>query len=177
MLRNRFLFQKEQNNLLVMELQAKCQEMLNFHHSFVDIPETNANGINTSILSNESVTTRQDEQPMTLAMKLKMCPNNQKNANEPVASKVGTAKTEASKTLKAKQTEERSLSLRLFIGHLHPSTVEATLEEYFKQFGQVVDVYFPRDGSGQHRGFAFVTFTKIFGKHPMEVPNHVIDGR
>lgn len=103
-------------------------------------------------------------QTMTIAMKLKLCQDSKSSA--------------AKKEPKSKEPKPNvSGNFRLFVGHLHPATKEEALQEYFKQFGKVSDVYFPKDASGCHRGFAFVTFASLKGEHPLNVTDHVIDGR
>ena len=97
--------------------------------------------------------------PETIAMKLKSIKNDQQSVQ----------------TLPSLNNPLPSSSLRVFVGHLRSRSNEETLRAYFKQFGVVSDVYFPRDPSGGHRGYAFVTFGTI-NKNPLEVTNHVIDG-
>lgn len=70
-----------------------------------------------------------------------------------------------------------SPEMRLFVGHLCPQIDENALRQYFSSFGNVIDVFFPNDSSGSTRGFAFVTFSCLFGEHPMKTPKHIINGR
>jgi RNA-binding protein Musashi len=79
-------------------------------------------------------------------------------------------------TLSKKKIPKTS-EMRLFVGHLCTLTDETALKEYFSTFGDVVDVFFPRDSCGGTRGFAFVTFSHLYGEHPMKTPRHVIKGR
>lgn len=72
---------------------------------------------------------------------------------------------------------QKPSNLRIFVGRLDHSSDEKTLKDYFGSYGDVVDVYFPKNKSGLLRGFAFVTFSRIYGVHPLETSNHVINGR
>lgn len=66
---------------------------------------------------------------------------------------------------------------RIFVGHLESSMDAAALKDYFSQYGEVSDVFFPLDIAGNKRGFAFVTFNQLSGAHPMEQSKHIINGR
>ncbi len=48
--------------------------------------------------------------------------------------------------------------IRLFIGNIPYSITRYELENIFKRFGDVVDVYIPKDGDGRIKGFAFIEF-------------------
>lgn len=74
------------------------------------------------------------------------------------------------------QKASNSQEMRLFIGHLCPEIDENSLRDYFSSFGNVIDVFFPQDSSGGMRGFAFVTFSRLFGEHPTKTPKHVVNG-
>jgi RNA recognition motif-containing protein len=54
-------------------------------------------------------------------------------------------------------------SPRLFVGNLRDYINESTLRDYFSQFGDVRDVYFPKkkDQPGPHAGYGFVTFSSM----------------
>lgn len=101
----------------------------------------------------------------TIAMKLKLF-------KEPVQAEIVPAAKPPQSEMKA----EFQKALRIFVGHLSSGTDEKVLKEYFGKYGEVADVYLPTNPSGQKRGFAFVTFTRFFGKHPMETQVHVING-
>ena len=101
----------------------------------------------------------------TIAMKLKLC-------KEPAQAEVVPAVKPSQLEMKA----EFPKVLRIFVGHLNSETDENTLKEYFGKYGEIADIYLPVNAYGQRRGFAFVTFTRFSGKHPMETPVHIIKG-
>jgi len=48
---------------------------------------------------------------------------------------------------------------KVFVGNLEPVTDEIDFEELFKKYGELEDIYIPRDrGNRQNRGFGFITF-------------------
>jgi RNA recognition motif-containing protein len=65
---------------------------------------------------------------------------------------------------------------RYFVGRLTPAVDSIALREYFSEFGEIVDVFFPKDDFGKPRGFAFITFKHLF-KDPLSAPLHVINDR
>jgi len=47
----------------------------------------------------------------------------------------------------------------VFVGNLEPVTDEVDFEELFSKYGELEDIYIPRDrGNRQNRGFGFITF-------------------
>lgn len=80
-----------------------------------------------------------------------------------------------------KKTDPLSHQLHIYVGNLHPDTTEQTVKAYFSTYGEVADVYFPgKKHPGIASRFAFVTFARFFGDHPMkpELKNsHWIGGR
>lgn len=107
-------------------------------------------------------------EPMTIAMKLKLS----QATPDPVPVQE-MAKVNHSEAAKTQVTSQN----RLFVGHLSPASTEKSVKKYFMKFGDVVDVYFPPDKAGLHRGYCFVTFTKIFDMHPLDKVGHQIDGQ
>lgn len=98
-----------------------------------------------------------------------------------IASKL-KLKTIVQKTSNPAQTKppagaQKPSNLRIFVGRLDHSCDEKSLRDYFGSYGDVADVYFPKNKSGLLRGFAFVTFSRFYGDHPLETSNHVINGR
>lgn len=99
--------------------------------------------------------------------------------------RAGNAKLESSSTgnVKVKPTEAPKKLMgnqyRLFVGHLSLSSNEKSVKAHFEKYGEITDVYFPpgKEGSGLHRGYCFVTFSKFYDKHPLDKKNHKIDGR
>jgi len=48
---------------------------------------------------------------------------------------------------------------KVFVGNLEPVTDEIDFEELFSKYGELEDIYIPRDrGNRQNRGFGFITF-------------------
>lgn len=57
------------------------------------------------------------------------------------------------------ETQGEPQFIKFFVGGVLYSAKEADVENYFKRFGEVVDVAIMRDKmTGRSRGFAFVTF-------------------
>jgi RNA recognition motif-containing protein len=75
----------------------------------------------------------------------------------------------------------RASRTKLYIGNLSFYTIEDTLQELFEEFGVVYDCYLPQDlssGSGQTRGFGFVTMDPEAAKQAIaELDGCEIDGR
>lgn len=70
--------------------------------------------------------------------------------------------------------------LRIFVGHLSSKTNAKSVKNYFGKFGKIVDAVVPKNrDTGENRGFAYVTFSHIFGVSPFDVDaaDHVIDGK
>jgi len=67
---------------------------------------------------------------------------------------------------------------KLFIGSLTHSMNEATILEYFKTFGDIVDVKLIKNSlTGVSRCFAFVTFLEEDGlEAALSAPQHTLDG-
>ena len=61
---------------------------------------------------------------------------------------------------------------KLFVGRLPDATVESDLLEYFKQFGEVIDVYIPKP----MRGISFVTFASGEVAQKVQSQNHRLGG-
>lgn len=129
-----------------------CQEKSNVA---LEQPQPNQQQSTTSLVDQEIKTT-------TIAMKLKLCKTPSPVETLPAAKLV--------------EPQSKDQPLRIFVGHLNSETDENTLKEYFIKYGEVADVYFPINSSGQKRGFAFVTFSQFYDKHPLEIPVHLING-
>ena len=70
--------------------------------------------------------------------------------------------------------------MKLYVGNLSYSVTAKTLEDMFRQYGEVEDVHIPTDRStGRPRGFAFVTMPNAAEaqKAITEVSGKQIDGR
>ncbi|BAM41050.1 DAZ-associated protein 1 [Theileria orientalis strain Shintoku] len=77
------------------------------------------------------------------------------------------------------KTRERNAP-KLFVGRIGYDTTVQTLRSYFSQFGDVVDVYIPRDAQTQKsKGFGFLTFANKNSIHTVLDPSlkHVLEGR
>lgn len=75
---------------------------------------------------------------------------------------VGDRPLRVSKVLEKNQVRSKKQSQRddknkLFVGNVPFKATPADLREVFSQFGEIVDVFIPRDSIGEPRGFAFVT--------------------
>lgn len=67
---------------------------------------------------------------------------------------------------------------KLFIGGISWDTDEDRLREYFRNFGEVVEVMIMRDRTtGRARGFGFVVFADPVAAARVVLEKHVIDGR
>jgi len=48
---------------------------------------------------------------------------------------------------------------RIFVARIPPSVTEADFRSYFEQYGEMTDLYMPKDPSTKgHRGIGFITF-------------------
>lgn len=74
---------------------------------------------------------------------------------------------------------EHAKSAKIFVGGLAPSVNNASLREFFTQFGTVVDAHVMLDReTSRNKGFGFVTFEDASGiDHAMQAPNLILDGR
>ncbi|BFZ65101.1 hypothetical protein YB2330_006264 [Saitoella coloradoensis] len=67
---------------------------------------------------------------------------------------------------------------KMFIGGLNWETTEASMREYFEQFGPVTDCSVMRDGvSGRSRGFGFLTFENPESVDKVVAQEHYLDGK
>lgn len=65
--------------------------------------------------------------------------------------------------------DENSDLTKLYIGNISYDTDAGQLEEYFSQYGEVSNVYVPRDKySGEPRGFAFLAMKPEDAKRAIE---------
>lgn len=73
---------------------------------------------------------------------------------------VDRAKVARDDAKKASRGGRRGGPKKLFVGRLDLATTAEDLKTFFADFGSVVDAYVPmkKDGSGESRGFGFVTF-------------------
>lgn len=74
---------------------------------------------------------------------------------------------------------EHAKSQKIFVGGLAPSVNNASLREFFSQFGTVVDAHVMLDReTSRNKGFGFVTFEDANGiDRAMQAHNLVLDGR
>ena len=61
----------------------------------------------------------------------------------------------------------------MFIGRITADMTDEDLYTYFKQYGEVTDVYFPKPC----RGFAFVTFSNAEAAQKLALEDHIIKVR
>jgi len=68
---------------------------------------------------------------------------------------------------------------KIFIGGLHSQTDSDSLEDYFKQYGEIKECVIMRDPfSKRSRGFGFVTFTNpVSVEKVVKKSSHIIDGK
>eukprot|EP00428_Durinskia_dybowskii_P024563 CAMPEP_0170232902 /NCGR_PEP_ID=MMETSP0116_2-20130129/16193_1 /TAXON_ID=400756 /ORGANISM="Durinskia baltica, Strain CSIRO CS-38" /LENGTH=363 /DNA_ID=CAMNT_0010483689 /DNA_START=119 /DNA_END=1210 /DNA_ORIENTATION=+ len=59
--------------------------------------------------------------------------------------------------IRSKKQGQRDDKNKLFVGNLPFKATPEDLKEAFSQFGEILDVFIPRDSIGEPRGFAFVT--------------------
>ncbi|KAJ9103235.1 hypothetical protein QFC21_002658 [Naganishia friedmannii] len=74
---------------------------------------------------------------------------------------------------------EHAKSQKIFVGGLAPSVTNASLGEFFQQFGGVVDAHVMLDReTSRNKGFGFVTFEDFAGvDRAMQAQNLILDGR
>jgi len=67
---------------------------------------------------------------------------------------------------------------KIFVGGLHQDTVEATIKQYFGQWGPVTECTVKRQPDGKSRGFGFVAFgSQAVMENCFESQPHTIDGK
>lgn len=68
--------------------------------------------------------------------------------------------------------KEPETSRKIFVGRLSETLTSKDLQEYFSQFGQVIDVYIPKP----FRAFGFVTFVEADIAQALCGESHIIKG-
>lgn len=63
---------------------------------------------------------------------------------------------------------------RIYVSNYKDKVDEEALKMHFQKFGEISDIFQPTDSNGNFRGFAYITFKKIY-KQPWE-DKHVING-
>ncbi|CAF0983752.1 unnamed protein product [Brachionus calyciflorus] len=74
--------------------------------------------------------------------------------------------------VKIPNSQEPEISRKIFVGRLSESLSTADLQEYFSQYGQVIDVYIPKP----FRAFGFVTFVEAVVAQSLCGESHIIKG-
>eukprot|EP00262_Sarcandra_glabra_P019860 TRINITY_DN7710_c0_g2_i1.p1 TRINITY_DN7710_c0_g2~~TRINITY_DN7710_c0_g2_i1.p1 ORF type:complete len:362 (-),score=67.37 TRINITY_DN7710_c0_g2_i1:80-1165(-) len=66
---------------------------------------------------------------------------------------------------------------RIFIARIPPSVTEATFRSYFEGYGEITDLYMPKDqGSKGHRGIGFITFESADSVDTLMAETHELGG-
>lgn len=75
--------------------------------------------------------------------------------------------------VKIPNSQEPETSRKIFVGRLSENLTQQDLQEYFEQYGQVVDVYIPKP----FRAFGFVTFVEADVAQNLCGESHIIKGK
>ncbi|CAI9110175.1 OLC1v1010154C1 [Oldenlandia corymbosa var. corymbosa] len=66
---------------------------------------------------------------------------------------------------------------RIFVARIPPSVSEAAFRSYFEQYGEITDLYMPKDPSTKsHRGIGFVTFADAGSVDDLMAETHELGG-
>lgn len=66
---------------------------------------------------------------------------------------------------------------RIFVARIPPSVTEATFRSYFESYGEITDLYMPKDqGSKGHRGIGFITFESADSVDTIMAETHELGG-
>lgn len=63
------------------------------------------------------------------------------------------------------QSQTSKELLKTFVGGLPYHCYEEELRQFLEQFGSIEQIYVSKDSEGQHKGFAFVSFSRIYPTH------------
>ncbi|PIA46257.1 hypothetical protein AQUCO_01500049v1 [Aquilegia coerulea] len=66
---------------------------------------------------------------------------------------------------------------RIFVARIPPSVTEATFRSYFETYGEITDLYMPKDQSTKgHRGIGFITFESSDSVDTLMLETHDLEG-
>lgn len=66
---------------------------------------------------------------------------------------------------------------RIFVARIAPSVTEATFRSHFEKYGEITDLYMPKDqGSKAHRGIGFITFASADSVETLMMDTHELGG-
>ncbi|XP_057501597.1 uncharacterized protein LOC130785433 [Actinidia eriantha] len=66
---------------------------------------------------------------------------------------------------------------RIFVARIPPSVTEAAFRSYFEQYGEITDLYMPKDPSTKgHRGIGFITFASAESVDNLMDESHELGG-
>ncbi|XP_028760489.1 heterogeneous nuclear ribonucleoprotein A/B-like [Neltuma alba] len=66
---------------------------------------------------------------------------------------------------------------RIFVARIPPSVTEATFRSHFEKYGEITDLYMPKDqGSKSHRGIGFITFANAESVENLMADTHELGG-
>ncbi|CAL5326244.1 hypothetical protein ACSBR2_024959 [Camellia fascicularis] len=66
---------------------------------------------------------------------------------------------------------------RIFVARIPPSVTEAAFRSYFEQYGEITDLYMPKDPSTKgHRGIGFITFASAESVDNLMAESHELGG-
>ncbi|XP_050206852.1 heterogeneous nuclear ribonucleoprotein 1 isoform X2 [Mercurialis annua] len=66
---------------------------------------------------------------------------------------------------------------RIFVARIPPSVTETTFRSHFEQYGEIIDLYMPKDHSSKtHRGIGFITFSSADSVDSLMADNHELGG-
>ncbi|KAG8642608.1 hypothetical protein MANES_12G099600v8 [Manihot esculenta] len=66
---------------------------------------------------------------------------------------------------------------RIFVARIPPSVTEAAFRSHFEKYGDIIDLYMPKDHSSKtHRGIGFITFSSADSVDSLMVDTHELGG-
>lgn len=66
---------------------------------------------------------------------------------------------------------------RIFVARIPPAVTESTFRSYFEKYGDITDLYMPKDPSSKgHRGIGFITFSNAESVDDLMTESHELGG-
>lgn len=65
---------------------------------------------------------------------------------------------------------------RIFVARIPPSVTESAFRSYFEKYGEITDLYMPKDHSKSHRGIGFITFVSTDAVEDLMSDTHELGG-
>ncbi|KAJ6378565.1 hypothetical protein OIU78_028743 [Salix suchowensis] len=66
---------------------------------------------------------------------------------------------------------------RIFVARIPPSVTETTFRSHFEKYGEIIDLYMPKDHSSKaHRGIGFITYASADSVDNLMAETHELGG-